>query len=352
MHHSPAPPLTERQVQVLLAVVEQHVASKQPVGSKQLRQRYGFSVSSATLRNEMAFLEEAGYLYHPHTSAGRVPTAEGFRLYVNRVREQPLPEHREASRVYESECRRLEGRPRALMRATSRSLCALTGYPSIVMTPSRSKDRFKTIAVYPVSTHNLRLSYETDTGKRIEKLLRSPEPLRADQIALLSRALAKIYTGKIVGELSAVTGTDLAAAVADIDLPEGLLFELRRAVESEEERDIYVDGTSYILDEPQFQEVASLRAFIETLDQHWLLRETLLPAADAERVTVIIGGENRVHGMAQCSVVAQAYARTGTCAGSVAVLGPMCMDYVNAMAIVSLIANRLGEAVTKEDLYT
>jgi len=180
MRHSPAPPLSARQREILMAVVREHIATKAAVGSKQLKEKYGFSVSTATIRNEMAYLEQASYLCQPHTSSGRVPLPEAYRLYVNEMREGPLPEHSEASRIYESECRRLKGRPRTLMRATSRSLAALTGYPSVVMSPSRIQESFEDIAVSPVSSNNLLLTYKTDTGKQVQQLLRSPEP-RADR---------------------------------------------------------------------------------------------------------------------------------------------------------------------------
>ncbi len=347
MRHSPAPPLSARQREILMAVVREHIATKAAVGSKQLKEKYGFSVSTATIRNEMAYLEQASYLCQPHTSSGRVPLPEAYRLYVNEVREGPLPEHSEASRIYESECRRLKGRPRTLMRATSRSLAALTGYPSVVMSPSRIQECFDDIAVSPVSSNNLLLTYKTDTGKQVQQLLRSPEPLTAEQIAKLSRALRKIYRGRCIGELATVTTTDLAAAVADCNLPETLLQALRQAVEAEEDRHIYVDGTSYILREPEFQQANNLRELIETLDHHALLREALLSAATASDVTVTIGTENRVRGIRRCSMVARSYAHTGLRAGSVAVLGPMCMDYLNAMSVVSFVAESLGEALAQ-----
>ncbi len=349
MRHSPAPPLSARQREILMAVVREHITTKAAVGSKQLKEKYGFSVSTATIRNEMAYLEEASYLYQPHTSSGRVPLVEAYRLYVNEVREGPLTELGEACRIYESECRRLKGRPRTLMRATSRSLVALTGYPSVVMSPSRIQEAFADISVSPVSSNNLLLSYTTDTGKQVQQLLRSPEPLTAEQIAKLSRALRKIYRGRCIGELATVTATDLAAAVADCDLPEVLLQALRQAVETEEDRDIYVDGTSYILGEPGFQNPLSLREFIETLDQHALLREALLSSATASDVTVTIGTENRIKGIQHGSMVARSYAHSGLRAGSVAVLGPMCMDYLNAMSVVSFVAESLGETLAKSE---
>ena len=348
MLHSPAPPLSARQREVLLAVVSENIATKAPVASKHLERRYGFGVSSATIRNEMAYLEEAGYLYQPHTSAGRVPTPEAYRLYVKHIRSRALPQHEKASRIYDQECRRLKGRPRMLMRTTSQSVAALTGYPSVVMSPSDIVERFADIGVSPVSSNNMLLSYKTDTGKEVQKLLRSPDPLTAAQIARLSRALRKLYRGRAIGELGTVTPTDLAAAVADCNLSDTLLEALRQVVEAEEDREIYVDGTSYILEEPEFQQPDCLRELIQTLDRHALLREALLPAAEQWELTVAIGNQNRVKGMHRCTLIAHSYAAPGLRAGTVAVLGPMCMDYTNAMSVVSFVAERLGEAVSAE----
>ncbi len=348
MLHSPVPPLSARQREVLLAVVQENIATKAPVGSKHLKSKYDFDVSSATIRNEMAYLEEAGYLHQPHTSAGRLPTPEAYRLYVKHIRNQALPQHEKASRIYDRECRRLEGRPRMLMRTTSRSVAALTGYPSVVMSPSDIVERFADIQVSPISSNNLLLSYKTDTGKEVQKLLRSPDPLTAAQIAQLSRALRKLYRGRAIGELGTVTATDLAAAVAHCNLSDSLLQALRQVVEAEEDREIYVDGTSYILEEPEFQQPSHLRELIETLGHHALLREALLPAAGHWELTVAIGEENHVRGMDRCTLIARSYAATGLRAGTVAVLGPMCMDYTNAMSVVSFVASRLGEAMSSE----
>jgi heat-inducible transcriptional repressor len=330
-------------------VVQEHITTKEAVGSEQLRERYDFAVSSATIRNEMAYLERASYLHQPHTSAGRMPRPKAYRMYVNQVRHGSSPGHDAAARIYDSECRRLKGRLRALMHATSRSLSALAGYLAIVMSPSNIRERFEDISVAPVSSNNLLLTYQTDTGKRVQQLLRSPDPLTADQISQLGRALRKIYRGRWIGELAAVTSTDLAAAVADCQLPEALLQSLRQAVEAEEDREIYLDGTSYLLDEPQFQRPDSLRRLIETLDQRALLREALLASANSDQVTVSIGEENRVPGMHDCSLVAHCYPGAGLQAGSVAVLGPLCMDYRNTMSAVSLVARRLGAAVAEDN---
>jgi heat-inducible transcriptional repressor len=334
---------------ILMAVVREHIVTKEAVGSGQLRARHGFTISSATIRNEMAYLEQASYLHQPHTSAGRVPRSRAYRMYVNQMHQSTLPGHDAAARVYDSECRRLRGRPRALLRATSRSLSALAGYPAIVMSPSNIRESFADIKVTPVSSHNLLLTYETDTGKCVQRLLRSPDPLTAEQIARLARALRKICRGRRIGELAAITATDLAAAVGDCQVPEGLLQSLRQAIEAEEDREIYLDGTSYLLDEPQFQRLDSLRRLIETLDQQALLREALLACADSDQVTVSIGDENRVPGMGDCSLVARSYPRAGLQSGSVAVLGPLCMDYRSTISAVFLVAQRLGEAVADEE---
>ncbi len=348
MMHSPAPPMTPRQRAILLAVVREHIATKTPVGSKQLRENHGFTVSSATIRNEMAYLEKAGYLRQPHTSAGRVPMPVAFRLYVNQLDKQLLPEHADAIRIYDNECRRLKSQPRSLMRATSRSLAALTGCPGIVMSPSQTRDRFAQITVTAVSSHTLLLTYITDTGKEVQQLLRSPEPMTFDQIKALSRALDRKHRGRAIGQLSTLGSSDLAAAFPGREAPEALVQELRRAVEGEDDRELYVDGTSYILGAPGFEHSDSLRDFIATLDQHAVLREALIRAAENIEVTITIGGENRIRGIHPCSLVARPYAATGLQAGAVAVLGPMCMDYQAVVSVVTFVAETL-DAVLPEN---
>lgn len=348
MPQSLAPPLSVRQEKVLLAIVGEYIRTKSPVGSQQLKEQCGFDVSSATIRNEMAFLEEAGYLHQPHTSAGRLPQPDAYRLYVNRLGMEALAEASEEARVFESICRRLCDRPRVLMRTTSRNLADFTGHPGIIMTPASREGVFARISVTPVSSRNVMLKYSTDAGDQTRKLLSSPDPLTADQITKLSRALKKLYSGRPVRELATLTATDLAAAAGDVEVPDKLITALRRAVDVEDDREIFVEGTSYILDEPEFQTHASLRDVIEILDQHALLREALLPAMDAGEVTVAIGRENRVEGMGNCSLVARRYQIARGKIGTVAVLGPLSMDYSRTMPVVGFIGRRLSEILTTD----
>ncbi|MFO7945513.1 MAG: heat-inducible transcriptional repressor HrcA [Armatimonadota bacterium] len=342
MSRNLGPPLSTRQGKILMAIVEQHIATKAPVGSQQLKEEYEFDVSSATIRNEMAFLEETDYLYQPHTSAGRVPRPNAYRLYVNRIEPKRLSQGSEEVRMFEGACRRLGDNPRMLLRTTSRNLADMTGHPGILMTPTRAEGTFESISVTPVSANNVMLRYETGDGKQFKKLLHSPASLTADEIATLSRALKKLYTGRPISQLATLTATDLRASVGGLNIPEKLITALRRAVDVEEDREIFVEGTSYVLGEPEFQTHSALRDVIELLDQSALLREVLLPAMSAEEVTVAIGGENRVETMRNCSLVARSYrAPTGE-VGTLGVLGPLSMNYAHTMPVVGFIARQLS----------
>ncbi|MFP3902809.1 MAG: heat-inducible transcriptional repressor HrcA [Armatimonadota bacterium] len=346
MSQNLGPPLSTRQRNILMAVVEQHIATKAPVGSQQLKEEYNFEVSSATIRNEMAFLEETDYLYQPHTSAGRVPKPNAYRLYVNRIEPRKLAQGSEEVRMFEGACRRLGHHPRMLLRATSRNLADMTGHPGILMTPTRAEGTFESISVTPVSANNVMLRYETGNGKQFKKLLHSPTSLTADEITALSRALKKLYSGRPISELATLTITDLRASVGELDVPEKLITALRRAVDVEEDRDIFVEGTSYVLGEPEFPTHGALRDVIEILDQSALLREALIPAMSADEVTVAIGRENRVEAMKNCSLVARAYrSRTGE-VGTLGVLGPLSMNYAHTMPVVGFIARQLTVSLT------
>lgn len=341
-----APPLSERQQEVLLATVAEYIRTKSPVGSKQLKKQRGFEVSSATIRNELAFLDEAGYLHQPHTSAGRIPESRAYRLYVNRLDEEMLSDDAEEVRVFDSICRRLKDRPRMLMRTISRNLADLTGLPGILMTPASTEGVFEDIAVTPVSSNNVMFKCRTDQGTETRKLLPTPRSMTADEITLLSRALKKLYRGRPARELATLTSTALAASVSDIDVPDKLITALRRAVDLEDDREIFVEGTSYILDEPEFQTHSSLRDVIEILDQQALLREALLPAMDTHGVAVAIGTESGLQGMRNCSLITRSYKGATNQAGTLGVLGPLSMDYRRTMPLVGFIARRLSHTLS------
>ena len=348
MARTGASKLTERQRRIIRAVVAEHIRTAQPVGSRALCEGHGFRCSPATIRNEMACLERRGYLTQPHTSAGRVPLASAYRLYVNSIiNSRPRLDRRLT--WMQGEIRRLSDEPEAALQRTSGLLCQMTRYPAVVTRPSRlgeSRTRLTELSLDPVSAHNVLLSYEDDQGNTEHTLIETDAPVKAADVQALEEALRRRLLGRPPG--SALDPDEMPSS--DPDLLSGIRASLEEAAAGQ----VYVEGATYMLDQPEFARLDILRRVMKTLTRSPLLRRLLHATAEGGRVAVTIGREHGVEPLSDCSVVAAGYGLPGPSedaqrpvGGTVGVVGPMRMDYRLALTAVGCVARELGDALSK-----
>jgi len=330
--------LTQRQKAIATAVVAEHIATAEPVGSEAVRRAHGFACSSATIRNEMVRLEERGYLDQPHTSAGRVPLPPAYRLYVDGLRTQTGRIDRDVTWV-QGELRRVAGRPEAALRLSSAILSRITRYPAVVVSPREEGPRLIDLSLTPVSARNVLVSWLDDRGTSEEALIETDAPVTADDVAALEDTLRQRMLGKALGGDPPLEGVETDA---------GLLRGLREAFEDAGGARVYVEGTTYILDQPEFEELARLRRVISILTQSPLLRRALEAVAARGSIAASIGTEHGIEPLRDCSVVAAPYAVRGSRTGAVGVLVPMRMKYELALEMVGAIAHNLGQALSRE----
>lgn len=335
--------LTERQEAIATAVVAEHIRTAQPVGSARLCTFRELECSSATVRNEMVRLEGWGYLDQPHTSAGRVPLSPAYRLYVNKLRTAGGRLDRDITWI-QGELRRVAGRPEAALRLSSAILSRITRYPAIVISPRGRGPRLIDLSLTPISANNVLLSWLDDRGNGEETLIETDSPIRADRVADLEANLREELLGRSAG-------TPIVTE-ADDDAAHDLLEGVRDALEEAGSGRVYVEGTSYILDQPEFEELERLRRVIATLSRSPIMRRALTIAAegggaDSEPASASIGEEHGVDTLRDCSVVAASYSVDEQRSGTVGVLGPMRMDYTLALEMVATIARNLGQALAR-----
>ena len=336
--------LTTRRAYILGAIVEEHVRTAAPVGSKAVQERQEMDVSTATIRNEMLALEHGGYIHQPHTSAGRVPADLGYRTYVDRIM-APRPPHAEDIAWVRAEYRRAARDAEALYRTTSRVLSRMTSAPALVMAPPEERRALVDIRLAPVSSTIVLLTYATEPGGRFERLLEFPEPLTAGQVVALGSALQRRYCGREIGALTLCSAELLEEETAPFAVPEDLLDQVKATVEGDQEQRVYVDGAAFSLDYPEYQELEHLRPLMRALDEERIVRRALRPATRRTTMTVTIGHEHRVEDLRRCALVAQAYlGPRGNDVGVVAVLGPTRLDYQMVITAVHMVAEGLGHA--------
>ena len=330
----------ERRFAVLRAIVADYVSTHEPVGSKMIVDRHNLGVSSATVRNDMAVLEEDGLIAQPHTSAGRVPTDKGYRLFVDRLAEvKPLSAaERRAVQAF------LEGAVDLddVLRRSVRLLAQLTRQVAIVQYPTLTRSTVRHCEIVALTPARLMLVLITDSGRVDQRVVDLGEVLSDDDVATLRVML----NGALVGRPLA------AASVAVADLPGTAPAELREVVttlstvlietlvEHPEER-LVLGGTANLTrNAADFP--GSLRQVLEALEEQVVVLKLLAAAQDPGTVTVRIGEENESEQMRATSVVSIGYG-ANTVLGGMGVVGPTRMDYPGTIAAVHAVARYVGE---------
>ncbi len=333
--------LDDRKLEVLRAIVEDFVSTNEPVGSKALVERHNLRVSPATIRNDMAALEEGGYIAQPHTSAGRVPTDKGYRLFVDRLSSvKPLtPAERRAIQTF------LEGAVDLddVVRRTVRLLAQVTRQVAVVQYPSLSRSAVRHVELVLLAPARVLLVLITDTGRVEQRVVEFAEMIPEDAVAGVRAALNARVAGRLLSE----------AAAAIADLVESFPAErrpfvtavlstmLETLVEHPDER-VVLAGTAnltrFSLDFP-----LTIRPVLEALEEQVVLLRLLGEATDPATVSVRIGAENLHEALRTTSVVSTSYGAGGQALASLGVLGPTRMDYAGTIGAVRAVARYVGQ---------
>jgi heat-inducible transcriptional repressor len=328
--------LDDRKLEVLRAIVEDFVSTNEPVGSRALAERHGLGVSPATVRNDMAALEDEGYITHPHTSAGRIPTDRGYRLFVDRLSTvKPLSNaEKRAIQTF------LEGAVDLddVVHRSVRLLSQLTQQVAVVQYPSLSRSEVRHLEVVHLAPNRLLLVLITDSGRVEQRVLELPAVVSDDEVAMIRQLFgSRLHGARLVeaagrlADLPDAAPVDLRPVVTSV-----LAVLLGTLIEKPEER-IAIGGTAnltrHALDFPQ-----TLRPVLEALEEQVVLLRLIGEENDPTTVQVKIGEENSVEGLRSTSVVTIGYGQ-----GGLGVVGPTRMDYAGTMGSVGAVARYVGD---------
>lgn len=337
--------LEDRRLAVLRAIVEDYVSTREPVGSKALVERHSLGVSSATIRNDMAALEEEGFIAQPHTSAGRIPTDLGYRAFVDRLSGvKPLsgPERR-AIGTFLAGAVDLDD----VMTRSVRLLAQLTRQVALVQYPSLVQSSVRHVELVRLSDTRLLLVLIADTGRVEQRVIDLPMALDEHTVADLRARLLGSILGEPCGRLAeAVSDLDEAFPLdqrAAISVVLATLFEI--AVEREEQR-VVLGGTANLA---RYRDgfATHLEPVLEALEEQVVLLRLLGEVAATPEVTVRIGHENPVEDLQTTSVVSTGYGRGHTVVAGIGVVGPTHMDYPGSMAAVRAVAQYLSRFLSE-----
>jgi heat-inducible transcriptional repressor len=336
--------LDDRKLAVLRAIVEDYVSTNEPVGSKALADRHNLGVSPATIRNDMAVLEEQGYITQPHTSAGRIPTDKGYRLFVDRLSTvKPLSAaERRAIETFLSGAYDLD----AVVGRTVRLLAQLTRQVAVVQYPSLTRSSVRHVEVVPVAAQRLLLVLITNTGRVEQRVIETNGDISEDSIAHLRALLNTCLDGCWLGDVPTAVA-DLPAKVPLEDRPVAatvLSVLLETLVEKHDEKIVFAGAAN--LAAVDFSQ--GLRQVLEALEEQVVLMRLLGEVGDSSNtLTVRIGTENPDEGLQSTSVVAAGYGVGNQSLARLGVLGPTRMDYPGTMGAVRAVARYVGQILAE-----
>lgn len=332
--------LDERKAAILKAVVEEYIETAQPVASATVVRATSLPVSSATVRNELAVLEREGFLDHPHTSAGRVPTDKGYRFFVDHL--TPALPDGQRQRVQEFFAR-AHGEIEQMLTDTTRLLSDLTHYAALVVAPPREVATVRSVqVVWLGSGVALAVAILSDGAVRKAVVESAPgQPGQPEQdLAALGAHLTAHLSGRALESDAPLPTTGHDAADRLAAQARQALVERAGSVEPEI---VFVGGAAQMA--TTFDAIETVRRVLAILEQQYVLVSLLRHAIHDDRLSVAIGAEHGVEPLAQCSLVVAPYEYDGVKIGTVGVLGPTRMNYPQAMAAVGVVSQRLGRAL-------
>lgn len=338
--------LQERKRQVLRAVIEAYITQAAPVSSQAICDRLG--VSSATVRNVMAELEADGFIMHPHTSAGRVPTEQGYRHFVDVLMEQSSPTAEEAQAVQALFSRDYHAFGELLERA-SRVLSSMTGQLAVGVAPALGREALQRFEAVPLGAGKVLGILRTTDGFVHSHVVDLREELEADELVRLLRFINAELAGVELAQVEALlTRRLLAQQDALFYLMKQAMTLLQASMQDMAEERLYYDGLGHLVIQPEFRtDMARVCALVEALELRAPLVTIMEEDLTEPGLQVVIGREHRSAALHECSTVSATYGLGGHALGRIAVVGPKRMAYAKVSSLVDAVAQRMSEYLTR-----
>ncbi len=333
--------LDPRKELILKVVTDDYIESAEPVGSRTIARKYNLGLSPATIRNEMADLEESGYLQQPHVSAGRVPSQQGYRYYVDTLMQQHSLTKKELQLIrsyFEDRTSELD----SILQQTVKILAQLTRYPSLMLGPKLQPAVFKHVQLIPLSMKDILVLIVTDRGIIENKVIAIDCPVTQADLDRVSNILNKKLRGRPFAGFRVSVLHELKEEMrADDNFFQEAVTLLLNTMENKGKERLYLDGVINILDHPEFKEVEKFKLLMELMEKEEKLYRLLASRHHGLRIS--IGAENQEEAAQECSIITANYELDGQVVGTIGVLGPTRMDYAHVVSVVNFMAQTLSD---------
>ncbi len=340
--------LDDRKLKILQAIIDDYISSAEPVGSRTIAKKHELGLSSATIRNEMADLEEMGFLEQPHTSAGRVPSDKGYRLYVDQIMkindlsDIEIENIRTAMDIKINELSQI-------IRNASVVMSQFTKYTSMAVTPQIKRSVLKAVQVVPIEPGKALVIVVTDSNIVRNNLIKIPEKITPDFLIQVSNLLNEKLKGFTLEMLknNFLNGEADQLTSLPYDLVRPIMDSIEDLIKLIDRPEIYLEGTTNILNFPEFKEVQKAKEFLSLLDEKKLMSELLNNHSSKNGIIIQIGNENVLQGIKDCSIVTASYSVDDYVIGSIGIIGPTRMEYSKVVSSLNYIRNKINQEILK-----
>ncbi|KZZ85991.1 MULTISPECIES: heat-inducible transcriptional repressor HrcA [Bacillaceae] len=339
--------LTNRQLLILQVIVDDFIQSAQPVGSRTLSKKEEISFSSATIRNEMADLEELGFIEKPHTSSGRIPSEKGYRYYVDHLlspKRLASNEVRMIKSLFEEKIFELE----KMVQKSAQILSDMTSYTTIVLGPKVNENQLKHLQIIPISENAAVAIMVTNTGHVESRPISLPEGIRPGDLEKVVNILNERLSGVSLSELKDKMYKEVASLLKTHIENYGMFlqsFEDSLLPKNHQEK-LFFGGKTNMLNQPEFSDLEKVKTLLRMIDEERLFYK-LLSSKDSG-LSISIGKENQITAMEYCSLITADYSIDEKKIGTIAILGPTRMEYSRVVSLLQKVAGGLSKAMSDQ----
>jgi heat-inducible transcriptional repressor len=335
-------PLDDRKKRILEAVINDYILTAEPIGSRTIAKRYDLGVSSATIRNEMADLEEMGYLEQPHTSAGRIPSDKGYRFYVNNILEHYLNETYD----YEFESfNEVFAEIDEIVKKYAKLLSSITNHTIVVKMPRIDENTIKKIQILPVDSNKLILLVMTESGIMKNYLISLKDNIDSNLFEFLNNLINNKMIGKRKREVDKTLRDEIKKESGNaIGFIDKITDTILNGLKQMDETDLYSEGISNILNFPEYKDLFKAKTFFDLIDNRDIMNSVLEPEDDSIEVT--IGSESKFEEMWDLSIIKSTYKINGEIVGTFGIIGPTRMNYKRLINEINMMSNELSKVLS------
>lgn len=338
--------LNERKKKILQIIIEDYISSAEPVGSRTIARKYDLGLSPATIRNEMSDLELLGYLEQPHTSAGRIPSAQAYRFYVDALIEPGTLTDNDMALIdgwYNERRRNIDD----IFQSTAKILSRMTQNVSMVLTNQQTIANFCYLKFLPLDSQHAILCIVADDGSIDTNVVDIPLGMSSEEMDYLSGKMSKLLEDRNLSDISVEILQNVHTDVVEDKLIfSSLLQAVRKMTGRRQEQKVFLGGTKQLLNQPEFRDVERVRNLLGILEEEKVLKD-LLQGGEDSGLKVTIGSENKFTGIQDCSMVQATYRLNGQIVGTMAVLGPTRMEYGKVISVMDYLHKYLKTILDK-----